>query len=184
MDIYQEEFKLVCGEGCLQSELGNKIVGDKSKLLREEKEPELAIREICKKFIDSKSWLCQWIELHCHFSAVHITKHKYLVSISEFSPDFPCSFWDLMESTQSNIFLLFGATLKKITLTMKRIVEKNKEGISAAKSITRRLSFSLKQPNIGLDLTWFTPLHVDRSLSRSSIHIVYESGIHYEEEIY
>lgn len=92
VNIYQEEFNLVCGEGCLQSALDNKIAGDKSKLLREEKEPELAIRKICKKSIDSKSWLCQWIELHCHFSTVHITKHKYLVNIPEFSPEFPWSF--------------------------------------------------------------------------------------------
>lgn len=88
-----------------------------------------------------------------------------------------------MESTESNICLLFETTLKKITLTIKRIIEENKGRISAANPITRRLSFSLEHPNIGLDLTWFTPLHVDRSLSRPSIHIVYESGIHYVEEI-
>jgi hypothetical protein len=38
IDIGKEELDLVCGEGCLQSAEDNKVISDRSKLLKKEKE--------------------------------------------------------------------------------------------------------------------------------------------------
>ncbi|KAG2204323.1 hypothetical protein INT47_009365 [Mucor saturninus] len=181
VDFDDEEFDLVCGEGCLRDASDKKISSDTSKLAREAKEAEVAIQHIYnstdKDFIKSRAWLCQFIGPQCIFSTIHATKHQYHVVIPEFSLSFPTSFLGSDGINSIKCLFTFRDSVEKAALAIKKILGENKQKITTAKNSSRCLSFIPERLNIIPEPTWFTPPHADRSLSRIPSHIVFESGI-------
>jgi hypothetical protein len=186
VDVEEEEFDLVCGEGCLQHATDEKVGSDMSKLLREGKEAEVAIQEVydstSQDSVKSRAWLCQFVGLQCKFSTLHATKHQYHVNVPEFSLSFPSSFLGSDGINSIKCLFDFRDSVERSALALKRIIRENKERIAAAKNTNRRLSFSPKRPDIVSEPTWFTPPCSDRHLSKIPTHIVYESGIESDDD--
>ncbi|KAI7889040.1 uncharacterized protein EV154DRAFT_515649 [Mucor mucedo] len=181
VDFDDEEFDLVCGEGCLRDASDKKISSDISKLAREGKEAEVAIQQIYnsmdKYSIKSRAWLCQFIGPRCIFSTIHATKHQYHVMIPEFSLTFPTSFLGSDGISSIRCLFTFRDSVEKAALAIKEILGENKQKITTAKNSSRCLSFIPEKLNIIPEPTWFTPPHADRSLSRIPSHMVFESGV-------
>lgn len=186
VDFDEEEFDLVCGEGCLRDATDKKVGSDMSKLAREGKEVEVAIQQIYnstdKDSIKSKAWLCQFIGPRCIFSTLHATKYQYHVIIPEFSLSFATSFLGSDGINSIKCLFNFRDSVETAALAIKKILRENKEKITTAKNTSRHLSFSPERLNIIPEPTWFTPPRSDRSLSRIPSHMVSESGIESDDD--
>jgi hypothetical protein len=131
VDFDEEEFDLVCGEGCLHDATDKKVGSDMSKLAREGKEAEVAIQQIYnsrdKDSIKSRAWLCQFVDSQCIFSTLHATKHQYHVIIPEFSLSFPISFLGSDGINSIKCLFSFRDSVETAALAIKKISVKTKK---------------------------------------------------------
>jgi hypothetical protein len=180
VDIGKEELDLVCGEGCLQSAEDNKIISDRSKLLREGKEIEMGISEILDssdRDLKSQAWCLQYIGKTCHFSTVHVTKHGYHVNIPQFSLSFPYSFFNSGDLKALDNLFSFRDNVEQLALVLKQNTNNNQEKIFLAKHRNTPSSPSRSREATPTDAGWYTPPYKDNTKSKVPHHIIYESSV-------
>lgn len=169
LDIGQEEFDLVCGEGCLESAEDDKVTSDRSKLLREGKETEKGISEILdssEEDIKSQAWCIQFIGKTCHFFTIYPTKHGYHVNIPQFSLSFPYSFFKSDNLQAFNHLFNFRDDVEKLALAIKRNTNNNLDRISLAKHNSQPGSPLPHKDKTPTDAGWYTPPYKDNTISK------------------